>query len=169
VTVVRGCHDDRSAWRGAQVRGVVLSGGASCARDAIAATLSLRPRFAAGFDIDDLLLPAGSFIAAAGSFPFASGAAPGDWQKTHPEPPSFWTALARDAAVLAWASVEGLPAEGTEEPSEVEARRAMVRTTLEAAKLKLWTTDAPGFAGGRTLRRSISLADAPKVPAPRSR
>ena len=92
-----------------------------------------------------------------GTFAFSLGASPegflpdkdprfadgrlGPWITAHGSPPSFWAAAGRDAAVLARASVKDLPQASTEERSEVEARRKIVRDALETAtaSVPLWT------------------------------
>lgn len=79
----------------------------------------------------------------------------GGWLDTHADPPSAWAALGRDAATLAWRGVMGLPAQGTDDPIEVGIRRAQAISTLEKAEADLWTTEAKGFAGGRSLLRAV--------------
>jgi hypothetical protein len=81
------------------------------------------------------------------------------WARTHPAPPSFWAALGRDAAVLAWEGVKSLPENGTEDPAEVTARRAQVAAALAAAQADLWTTDARGFSGARVLPRTLGVRE----------
>jgi hypothetical protein len=159
VIAVRSCSESGSEWKSVGAVGVVLSAPADCARDAIAAAAPLRLRFAAGFDMPSL--PAGSLFITAGIFRF--GPTPQlalrDWFKRHPAPPTWWTALGHDAAVLAWAGVQVLPAEGTEDPSEVEARRAQAAAALADAQGDLWTTEARGFRGARTLPRTLGVRE----------
>ena len=161
VIGLRGCGDAATSWKGVGAAGVVLSADHDCARDAIAAAAPLKIRFAAGFDVDGLALPAGSVIATAGVFPFGPTPPPPlrAWLQTHPAPPSWWAALGRDAAVLAWAGVQVLPAQGTEDPGEVEARRAQAAAALAGAQADLWTTEASGFHGARTLPRTLGARD----------
>jgi hypothetical protein len=129
-------------------------GSPSCARDAIAAAGGTGLRLAFGLDAGEAARP-GALVASAGQFPPAraadsKGAPPGGW----------WAALGRDAGVLAWAAVRGLPATGTEDPAEVRARRAAVAAALARVEVALWTTEATGFAGGRALARRISVREA---------
>jgi hypothetical protein len=162
VVAVRGCGDAGASWK--SIGAIVLSAGVDCARDAVASVNPLAVRFAAGFTSAGITLPPGSVIATAGAFPFVPGAPQlRIWSKDHPAPPSFWAALGRDAAVLAWEGVRALPAQGTEDPAEVEARRAHVAAALAAARTPLWTTEADGFHGGRTLSRTIGVRDVPRA------
>ena len=79
-------------------------------------------------------------------------------------PPSLWSALGRDAAVLAWQGVAALPVQGTEDPKEVQARRLSARDALARAKADLWTTDARGFDGARVVPRRFSAVEAKAGP-----
>ncbi len=168
VIGLRACNEAGVPWKGVGAAGVVLEAGQDCARDAIAAAAPLRLRFAVGFESDTLVLPPGSVVATAGIFPFGPTPSPpiGAWLRTHPGPPSWWAALGHDAAVLAWAGVQGLPARGTEDPAEVEARRAQAAAALAAAQASLWTTEAQGFRGSRTLPRTLGVREIPPAGRP---
>jgi hypothetical protein len=162
VSFIRGCSEASSPWRPLGVAGVVLSAQPECARAAIVAAAPQRLRFAASFEADAAGLPHGSVVATAGLFPIALGDKPktlASWLTTHPTPPSFWEALGRDAATLAWAGVQALPPRGTEDPTEVALRRAMAAAALASAKADLWTTDAKGFGGARAMPRTIGVRD----------
>jgi hypothetical protein len=162
VAQVRGCGDASLPWATASqhVAGAVLAAGVDCARDGLAAPTAHRIRFAASFEASALSLPAGSVVATAGAFPFvAASPALEVWSKHHQRPPGWWVALGRDAAMLAWAAVQALPARSTEEPGEVEARRVQVAASLAAAQADLWTTDASGFRGARTLPRTVGVRE----------
>jgi hypothetical protein len=162
IAAVRGCSQAGASWKALGVGGVLLAAQPECAREAIAAAAPLKLKFAAGFEgSDGVVLPAGSVTATAGIFPVEgqSLSALKGWLKDHPSPPSFWTALGRDAAVLAWAGVQALPAQGTEDPAEVEARRAWAAQALAGAQAELWTTEAKGFGGGRVLGRTIGVRE----------
>lgn len=162
VSLVRGCSEASSSWAALGVAGVVLSAQPECARAAIIAAAPLRMRFAAGFEADAAALPTGSVVATAGLYPIPLGKKPqalSGWLANHPTPPSFWVALGRDAAVLAWSGVQVLPARGTEDPQEVAARRAMAASALASAQADLWTSDARGFGGGRALPRTIGVRE----------
>jgi hypothetical protein len=168
VIAVRSCSESSSAWKSVGAGGVVLSAPTDCARDAVAAAAPLRLRFAAGLELDMAALPAGSLLVTAGIFPFGPTPLPAlsGWLKTHPAPPTWWAALGHDAAVLAWAGVQVLPAQGTEDPSEVEARRAKAAVALAGAQGDLWTTEARGFGGARTLPRTLGVRELWAQPRP---
>jgi hypothetical protein len=168
VVAVRGCGEAASPWKDVGAAGVVLSAAPDCARVAVAAGAPHRLRFAAGFEGDTLALPPGSVVATAGAF--SHGTPPPSleaWVKAHPSPPTWWMALGHDAAVLAWASIKDLPVQGTEDPGEVEARRVQVAASLAGARAELWTTDASGFGGGRTLPRTIGVREVTSHPGQR--
>jgi hypothetical protein len=165
VAAVRGCSEAAASWKPLGVGGVVLSAQGECARAALVAAAPLRLRFAAGFEADAIALPPGSVMATAGVFPVPLGGKPKPlepWLKNHPTPPGWWTAVGRDAAVLAWAGVQALPEQGTEEPREVAARRAAAAAALATAQAELWTTEARGFGGGRVLPRTVGVREVGK-------
>jgi len=75
--------------------------------------------------------------------------------------PSYWTAVGRDAALLAHAAEVDLPADRTTSPTEIARRREMVRAALLTVKATLWTTDASGFAQDHKLPRTLHVVDLP--------
>jgi len=75
--------------------------------------------------------------------------------------PTWWTALGRDAALLARKSVQTLPLDRTDNGTEVTRRREIARSGLLEGKGALWTTDAAGFAGDHTLPRTLRVVDLP--------
>ena len=106
----RRCGDLGAPYTG--VKGLVLGGGEACTRDALGALTTLRIKLAAGFDAEGAPLPLGTLRAAAGSFPFdaAPPAAVRAWIDAHAGAPPWFSALGRDAAVLAYAALQALPA-----------------------------------------------------------
>ncbi len=158
VAGVRGCGEAGAPWKGLGVAlaGVVLSASPACAREGLAAPTAQKIRFAAGLDADVLPLPPGSLVLTAGDFPAVSSES---WSKSHEAPPNWWAALGHDAAVLAWAGVQVLPPQGTEDPAEVEFRRAQAATAMATAKIALWTTEARGFGGTRALPRTLGVRE----------
>src|SRR5205085_4916301 len=131
-------------------------GDVDCSRAVVAAASTLRPvRFAFGLEAAPAGAPAGSLVATAGYFPLVAHATDEPWLKIWLEqrriPPTFWTALGRDAAVLAWEGVAALPPQGTEDPAQVQARRLAARDALARATAGLWTTEARGFEGARVI------------------
>jgi len=73
--------------------------------------------------------------------------------------PAWWTALGRDAAVLARMALSSLPLDSTSDVDEIARRRAVVRQALVDARAPLWTSDHEGFDATRNLPRSIRLVD----------
>lgn len=71
--------------------------------------------------------------------------------------PSYWTAIGRDAGVLARASIAPLPADATSDPRAVLQRRSIVQTGVLAARVRLWTTDDKGVGTDRVLPRALRL------------
>jgi hypothetical protein len=160
--VVRACSEAAAPWKPLGVGGVVVLAPADCALAAFKAGAPAKLRFALGLEADGLTPPPGTLVATAGLFPVdpaSPAAAFAPWLRTHAAPPSFWAALGRDAAVLAWEGVKVLPEKGTEDPGEVTERRAQAAASLAAAQADLWTTDAKGFAGARVLARTVGVRE----------
>lgn len=163
VAAVRDCSEVAVPWKPLGVAGIVLDAG--CASQAMVAVAPLRVRFAVGFDAGLFALPAGSLVATSGLYPIDAARPPAAfsaWKKNHAVEPSFWAALGRDAAVLAWTGVQSLPTQGTEDPKEVATRRAQAADVLAGAEAELWTSDAKGFAGARQLPRPIGVREVVK-------
>lgn len=155
------------ALRSASVQGLVVNGDSFCAERALVAAQPLALRLAFGLDASAAAGP-GGLIATAGRYPLVadpSSAALDGWLAIHAASPGWWAALGRDAAVLAWSGVRGLPATGTEDPTEVRARRVSAAAAVAGAEAELWTTEAKGFGGGRVLPREIGSREV--TPAPR--
>ncbi|MDC0749613.1 hypothetical protein [Polyangium mundeleinium] len=147
------------SWRG--IGGVVVYG--SCVSDVLLSVSGSSVKTAVGLDLGGVNLPKGTFAATAGAYPI-DPRAPGReslsaWMAAHPDPPSLWAGLGRDAAVLAWVGVEGLPTQGTRDPKEVKRRREQAAAALAVAERDLWTTEAKGFGGARRLARTIGVRE----------
>jgi hypothetical protein len=75
---------------------------------------------------------------------------------------SWWTALGRDAATLARVAIDALPADVASDAPAVAGRRDQARDRLAAARTRLWSTEATGFAGAtRTVERTLCAIDVP--------
>jgi hypothetical protein len=74
---------------------------------------------------------------------------------------TWWTALGRDAATLARATLRELPTTSASDPKDVAGRRAHARDLLAAARARLWTTEAAGWTADRTVKRTVCAVDAP--------
>lgn len=170
VTVALSCDGpmDERTLRLAGAQGLALNGDDGCAERAMEAMGALRLR--AAFGLEALgAAPAGSLVAGAGRVPFAGAARDADaaaWLKAQVEPPSWWAALGRDAAVLAQAGLARLPAKGTEDPAEVKARRREVTEGVAQASAALWTTEARGFEGKQRMGREIRVGEAKGASGP---
>jgi hypothetical protein len=143
--------------RSAAVQGLALNGDSFCAERALAVAQPLGLRAAFGFDAGPEAAR-GGLVATAGAFPLLAGTTTRrleGWLALHPGPPTWWAALGRDAGVLAWAGVRGLPARGTEDRAEVKARRRAAAAAVAGAEAELWTTGAKGFGKGNVLPREI--------------
>ncbi len=153
------CNRLPPSFRG--IGGVVAFGG--CVPDVLLAISGTNVKAAVGLDLGGVSLPRGTIAATAGLYPIdpraPSSPSLADWLRVHPDPPSLWAGLGRDAAVLAWVGVSGLPTQGTRDPKEVKQRREQALAALASAEWELWTSEAKGFAGGRKLSRTIGVRE----------
>jgi hypothetical protein len=151
------CQRLPPSWRG--IAGVAAYG--SCISDVLLAVSGTSVQTAVGLDVEGVSLPKGTLAATAGLYPIdprnISNATLSLWMRQHADPPNIWAGLGRDAAVLAWSAVQVLPARGTRDPEEVNARHRKAAETLSAAQAELWTTEARGFAGTRKLPRQVTV------------
>jgi hypothetical protein len=69
----------------------------------------------------------------------------------------FWTALGRDAAILASRALATVPADSSEDRQVAQRRRDAVRQALEGVRVGLWTADAQGFSATHRVERSLSV------------
>jgi hypothetical protein len=79
--------------------------------------------------------------------------------------PTWWTALGRDAAVLARLAARGLPDGEASEAHAVSERRSQARDALLAARARLWSTEATGWGEGtppRVMRRTVCAEESKK-------
>lgn len=155
--------------RAERVDSLLIYDGASCLEETLALAKALRARVGAG------LGPAGlRGRLLEGYARLGSGVFPIDeqderlrgWRAAGREQPSWFLALGRDAAVLAWAAVSTLTETSddprkADDPRKVEAQRVAAASALAAADVTLWTTDKTGFAGRRTIVRDVKV-EAPK-------
>ena len=156
-------------FRAAKVESLLLLGSPLCAVDAIDSLLTMRKSIvaAAGLDAAAQLAfapPAGVrlLLPSAGHFPLrerAESSPMGDWVARHGGPPSYFAALARDAAVLAKTALSTLPRTKVVEPGDVAWRYVEATRALEKAKADLFTTDARGFDSNAELPREIRIVE----------
>jgi hypothetical protein len=154
-----------AAWKKDDVSALLLTGPAWCSRDVLEESSALRfvPSLYCGLDgawaCASLAASVGAQWASAGSY---GEIEPGNqsissWLQSHSSKPSWFAALGRDAAVLASAVLRTLPADETSDLEEIGKRHALVQRGLASQPAELWTTDAPGFEGGRLIRRKIQI------------
>ncbi len=145
--------------RAERVDSLLIYDGASCIEETLELAKALRARVGAG------LGPAGSQGRLLDRYArLSSGVFPIDdederlrgWRAAGREQPSWFLALGRDAAVLAWAAVSTLT-KTSDDPRKVEAQRVAAASALAAADVTLWTTDKTGFAGRRTMVRDVKI------------
>jgi len=74
-------------------------------------------------------------------------------------PPRWWTALGRDASILARRALATLPTDTTEAPPEIARRRALVRRSLHEVKAPLWTSERDGFDAAGVVTRTFRTVD----------
>jgi hypothetical protein len=164
-------------WDRDRARAWLVSGSPACARDAVAELSAAEGRglLRAGegrptvaLTLEAAALPAHAaglrvLTAAAGVVPAASAADVRLEELRRFEatlgPVRWWTALGRDAAMLARAAVKVLPDDEATDPKVVASRRTQARDALAQAHARLWTTGASGWEG-RTMRRTVCAIDA---------
>lgn len=108
-------------------------------------------------------------FASAGLFPIAEGGrgAPTDdplWKSLLTErgtPPSYWMALGHDAGLLVKDAILGLPPDSGDKSIAVAVRQRIVADAIANAEVKLWTTNATGFGGGRVMPRDVLVTTRP--------
>ena len=117
-------------------------------------------------ELPDNVANARLFAAGAGVLPIlgANPAEIGDpevlaFYKEFGQTPKWWSALGRDAGLLARQAVSALPANTTANPEAVAQRHAIVAGALARAKAPLWSTEATGFDGGHVLARSLRVVE----------
>ena len=138
-----------ATWKRTGVDALLLSGDVDCARDLAAELRAARDRtmLALGLDASAAYATLGvpTLAPTAGTYP--TNAPAGGW----------YEALGHDAAVLAARALEALPAAGVARSNEVEALHEKVRDSLATTQGELWTSAEHGFAGGRSLPRTLGV------------
>jgi Periplasmic binding protein len=150
------------AWKKAGVSGVILNAAPLCAQAAIQdlKASGLAVKLGIGFDLWPQPPPQ-TLLAGAGLYPLLAYAstppAMARWIERGRATPSWWAGLGRDAGVLAWEGIRGLPGNATEDPKGVRERHRAAAAGLAKATGELWTTEARGFAGARVMPRTITV------------
>ncbi len=151
---------DAAALRGEQVGALVVYDGAYCDREVWELAETLKASVGIGLGAPALgRVPGSVRRLAVGVFPVdlerpdprLSG-----WLGSRRGVPSWWAALGRDAAVLAWSAVQDLE-EAANEDLEVRARRVEATSALATAQAQLWTSASQGFGSDRRISRTVEL------------
>lgn len=158
-----------ASWKKGKVDGLLVLGPPSCADEVTDALRESRlsPIAGVGLDaaahlawepkkIERLLLPT------AGRFPIRGGdeSSPlAAWVERYGSPPSYLSAIARDAAVLAEAALSTLPNTKLTDPGDVAWRYVETTKALEKVERELWTTHAGGFGSAHVLAREVRIME----------
>jgi hypothetical protein len=171
VVGVQACGASLDFVKTSGATSLVIDGGPACAVEAVEAAPA-QVTLAFGLDASSAQRP--GLHASAGIFPLR-GAATDDpdlvaFRASKGADPTWWNALGHDAGVLVKDAVLSLPQTAEQEDAAASAQRMQaVAREIAAAAARLWTTDATGFAGKRTIARTISVADRGSKPAPGER
>jgi len=169
VGVRRGCAPPPSLaeLQAEHVDGLVLYDGSYCDGRAVELAVRLHASLAIGLGVSALnmgRLPSGTRVLSAGVFPLPATLHPTQsderlrhWIGEGRGRPSWWTALGRDAAVLAGQAVQNLNTQATVDAREVRVRRAEATAALGQARASLWTSASKGFDANRKLPRVITV------------
>jgi hypothetical protein len=158
-----------ATWESERTRAWLVSGSAECARDLEGELAASRLRGTVALTLEAADRPERASVlhvvsARAGVVPEAGAADPrrdevqrfaGALGRT-----GWWSALGRDAAALARASLAKLPLDTVNDLPVVSARRASAREDLRAARVRLWTTESAAWSADRTMPRTVCTAEA---------
>jgi hypothetical protein len=151
-------------WDMQKTRAWLVSGSAACARDVLGELSRAGERGVVGLTLEAAaLLPHAPalrvLVASAGVIPESAAAEVRDdelrrFSATLGQA-TWWTALGRDAATLARVAVGQLPTDEASAPALVAQRRVQARDALARARAPLWSTEASGWDGSHTIRRTV--------------
>ncbi len=159
-----------AAWQTQKARAWLVTGSASCAQDLVSELASRvhTPTVGVTLSAAGIVASVGDArvgVAAAGVVPLSSDATPRDDELTRfvaafgAARMTWWTALGRDAAVLARRVVMTLSTDAVSAAGEVARRRGVVAAGLLSARARLWSTEARGFGGKHDILRSLCVVD----------
>jgi hypothetical protein len=158
------------AWQTQKARAWLVTGSSSCAQDLVSELASRvhAPTIGVTLSAAGIVASVGDArvgVAAAGVVPLSSDATPRDDELTRfvaafgAARMTWWTALGRDAAVLARRVVMTLSTDAVSAAGEVARRRGVVAAGLSSAHARLWSTEARGFAGKHDVARSLCVVE----------
>ncbi len=157
-------------WAGDKTHAWLVSGSLDCAADVIGELSGAHARGAIGLTLEAAGLPSHApglrvTTVRAGVVPEIGTADPRDDELRRFSATlgriGWWSALGRDAASLARATVLSLPMDSVSEAHAVADRRAMARDRLSAARARLWTSEASSWAADHTMKRALCTVDVP--------
>lgn len=139
---------------------VVIDGGRSCTASALPALGGM----GVAFGLDASVPGREGLVASAGLFPIVRKAKGSDpmldtYRERKGGEPSWWAGLGHDAGLLVKDAVQGLPTEEGEAAAAVAIRKRLVTDAVAKSDQSLWTTEARGFDGARTMSRTIRSQD----------
>ncbi|MBI4955270.1 MAG: hypothetical protein HY908_24820 [Myxococcales bacterium] len=147
-----------TALRALGAGAVLVVDGAACGAEVADAAHAAGAVLAVGLGVPRMGA-LGSLGLAAGLYPVGVAGTPEleGWLAARSLPPSWWSALGRDAAALAWRAVRQLDAAATDDPTKVTAVRRRARDTLGGVFEALWTSEAHGFDARRRIPRTLRV------------
>jgi hypothetical protein len=159
-----------AAWQSQKARGWLVTGSTSCAQDLVRELASRvrAPTIGVTLSAAGIVANLGDArvgVAAAGVVPLSSEVTPRDEELTRfvaafgSARMTWWTALGRDAAVLARRVVMTLSTDAVSATGEVARRRGVVAAGLLSAHARLWSTEARGFGGKHEIARSLCVVE----------
>jgi hypothetical protein len=156
------------SWTTQKMAAWLVSGSPGCSNDLVAELTAAHARGIVALTLEAAALPPHAdglrvISALAGAVPVVH---PGDPREGELQRFSatlgavgWWTALGRDASMLARIAVERLPPDEVRDLPTVSARRALSRDALDAAHTRLWTSEASGWGPGHTMARTVCAID----------
>ncbi|PIE06117.1 MAG: hypothetical protein CSA75_01190 [Sorangium cellulosum] len=151
-----------AAWREANVEAVAIDGSRDCASRVLADldSLGFTPMVYLGLEAREAKQSyRGQLRVGSCGLLDAEGASEPDslrqWRLMQGSRPTFFQALGRDAAKIAYGAVARLPRGTVSGLEQVMKRRVEVQQALVRAENVLWTSTNRGFDGERRLRRQV--------------
>ncbi|HMJ14254.1 MAG TPA: hypothetical protein VK524_22720 [Polyangiaceae bacterium] len=155
-----------AVWK-REAGGILFSTDARCVRRVLQEfdKAGVRPRAVLDLECAELapgLAERDALVISTGAFPRVGNGA------KHTDP-TWYEALGHDAASLGAAALANFSVERVDDARAVTALHARARNALASVRVKLWSSQSEGFAGGQQLARRLSVVEArqlSKVRAP---
>jgi hypothetical protein len=157
-------------WARDGVHAWLVTGEPSCGSDLVSELSAAHVRGVVGLTLEAASMPAHAasvrvVTAVAGVVP---SAAAGDVRSDELArfvdrlgPVGWWTALGRDAAVVARQALRSLPDKSASDPKAVARLRVQARDALASAKARMWSTEAAGWGAGHVMNRTVCAVEVP--------